>query len=591
MAQASGNVTGTGLTGNINRITYFSGYDAESSASLTTLSGDVVLGTGTVAPPSIKLASLDGSIYLTGGGLTMAPAARGKLDLFAAASIVFDNSYLTMSDAPVSALASPLTPKLVLAEAIAVGNKHSSPVLHEGDPEPVRIVALRGDIEGYTEANSLVLPKRATIIAGGDITNLGVVAQNLADSDTSRIEAGGDIVFESTRNSSGGLATNTKGIEWGGPGRLEIVAGGDIDLGSSKGVVTRGNLGNAFLPEAGAGVFMQAGAATADYAGFLAWLEQPAQAKVRELAVYTSLGGAAERAAFLTRSDAKPLLRDVFYAILRGVGRAAASAGDTKDYDGGYDAIATLFPETAGPYRGNIDMFFSQVKTEQGGGIELMAPGGRVNAGLAVSSGLDKGASELGIVTARGGSVRAMVRDEFAVNQSRVFTLQGGDILIWSSESDIDAGKGSKTAAATPPPQIIVRGDKIILDTSNSVSGSGIGVLLGKEGVAPGSVDLIAPKGTVIAGEAGIRATGDVVIPGKVSGADNIQAGGSKVGVPQVEVAAAPPPAPPPSADAGKAGEQALASSATGGSREPGANSILTVEVLGVGDDEERRNN
>lgn len=591
-AQASGNITGTGLTGNINRITYFSGYNADSSVDLTTLSGDVALGTGTVAPPSIKLASLDGSISLTGGGFTMAPAARGKLGLFAADSIVFDASYLIMSDAPTSALASPLTPKLVLAEAIAVSNKHSSPVLHEGDPEPVRIVALRGDIEGYTEANSLVLPKRATIIAGGDITNLGVVAQNLADTDTSRIEAGGDIVFESSRNTSGGLATNTKGIEWGGPGRLEMVAGGDIDLGSSKGVVTRGNLGNAFLPEAGASVFMQAGAAAADYAGFLAWLEQPAQAQVRELAAYASLGGAAERAAFLERTNAKPLLRDVFYAILRGVGRAAASAGDSKDYDGGYDAIAALFPEAAGPYRGNIDMFFSQVKTEQGGGIDLMAPGGRVNAGLAVSSGLTKGASELGIVTARGGSVRAMVRDEFAVNQSRVFTLQGGDILIWSSESDIDAGKGSKTAAATPPPQIIVRGDKIILDTSNSVSGSGIGVLLGKEGVATGSVDLIAPKGTVIAGEAGIRATGDVVIPGKVSGADNIQAGGSKVGVPQVEVAAAPPPAPPPPADAGKAGEQALASSATGGgSREPGANSILTVEVLGVGDDEERRNN
>jgi len=590
-AQASGNITGIGLTGNINRITYFSGYNADSSVDLTTLSGDVVLGTGTVAPPSIKLASLDGSISLTGGVFTMAPAARGKLGLFAAGSIIFDESYLTMSDAPTSALASPLSPKLVFADATAITKKHSSPVLHDGDPEPVRVVALRGDIEGYSGGNSLILPKRATIIAGGDITNLGVVAQNLADTDVSRIEAGGNIVFESTRNSSGGLATNTKGIEWGGPGRLEMVAGGDIDLGSSKGVVTRGNLGNTFLSEGGAGVFMQAGAAAADYAGFLAWLDQPEQAKVRELAGYTSLGGAAERAAFLERTDAKPLLRDVFYAILRGVGRAAASAGDSKDYDGGYDAIAALFPEAAGPYRGNIDMFFSQVKTEQGGGIDLMAPGGRVNAGLAVSSGLDKGASELGIVTARGGSVRAFVRDEFAVNQSRVFTLQGGDILIWSSEDDIDAGKGSKTAAATPPPQIIVRGDKIILDTSNSVSGSGIGVLLGKEGVAAGSVDLIAPKGTVIAGEAGIRATGDVVIPGKVSGADNIQAGGSKVGVPQVEVAAAPPPAPPPPTDAGKAGEQALASSATGGSREPGANSILTVEVLGVGDDEERRNN
>jgi hypothetical protein len=462
-------------------------------------------------------------------------------------------------------------------------------VLHEGDTEPVRIVALRGDIDGYADANSLVLPKRATIVAGGDITNLGVVAQNLADSDVSRIEAGGEFVFESIRNSTGGLGTNTKGIEWGGPGRLEILAGGDIDLGSSKGVVTRGNLGNAFLAEGGASLFMQAGSAVADYAGFLAWLDQPEQDKVRALAAHTPLGSDAARAAFLARGDAQPQLQNAFYAILRGVGRAAAASED-KDYSAGYEAIAKLFPEAAGPYRGNIDMFFSQVKTEQGGGIDLMAPGGRVNAGLAVSNGLSKGASELGIVTARGGSVRAFVRDEFAVNQSRVFTLQGGDILIWSSESDIDAGKGSKTAAATPPPQIIVRGDKIILDTSNSVSGSGIGVLLGKEGVAAGAVDLIAPKGTVIAGEAGIRATGDVFIPGKVSGADNIQAGGSKVGVPQVEVAAAPPPPPPPPTDAARAADQAVATSA-GNARDQGANSILTVEVLGLGDEEERRNN
>lgn len=592
-AQASGNISSTPpLAGNINRITYFSGYSVGSGVDLTTLSGDLVLGVGTLAPPTLNLASLDGSIRLTGGALTMAPAAGGNLGLFAANSVAFGNTYVSMSDAPVSSLASPLKPQLVLGDATAVGNKHSSPVLHLGDPEPVRVVALRGDIEGWLDANSLVVPKRATIIAGGDITNLGVVAQNLADTDVSRMAAGGNIVFQSTRNSTGGLATNTKSVEWGGPGRLEIVAGGDIDLGSSKGVVTRGNLGNSFLPEAGAGVFMQAGAAAADYAGFLDWLEKPEQAKVRELPAYASLASEAARAAFLAQADGKPLLRDAFYAILRGVGRAAASAGGAKDYSGGYDAIAALFPEANGPYRGNIDMFFSQVKTEQGGGIDLMAPGGRVNAGLAVSSGLTKGAGELGIVTARGGSVRAFVRDEFAVNQSRVFTLQGGDILIWSSESDIDAGKGSKTAAATPPPQIIVRGDKIILDTSNSVSGSGIGVLLGKEGVAAGAVDLIAPKGTVIAGEAGIRATGDVFIPGKVSGADNVQAGGSKVGMPQVEVAAAPPPPPaPPPTDAGKAAEQAVASSASGGAREPGANSILTVEVLGVGEEEERRNN
>lgn len=590
LAQASGNVSGTPLSRNTHRISYFSGYTADSRVDLTAMFGDAALGLGTLAPPSLNLAALGGSTRLSGGPMTLAPAPRGDLGLFAADSIVFEGASVAMSDALPALLAGPLTPNQVLADATAAATatqRHSSPPLHADDTEPVRIVALNGDIVGNKDSNSAYLPKRATIAAGGDIVDFGVVGQNLAATDVSRIEAGGSIVFNAERSADGTLKNNTKGIEWGGPGRLEVTAGGDIDLGSSKGVVSRGNFNNPFLADQGADLYLRAGAASADYAGFLDWLEKPEQAKVRELAGYASLGSDAARAAFLARPDGRARLDGVFYAILRGVGRAAATTSGEKDYSGGYEAIAALFPASQGPYAGDIRMFFSQVKTEQGGGIDLMAPGGMVNAGLAVSSGLSKGPSELGIVTARGGSVRAFVRDDFAVNQSRVFTLQGGDILIWSSEGDIDAGKGSKTAAATPPPQIIVRGDQIILDTSNSVAGSGIGVLLGKEGIAPGSVDLIAPKGTVIAGEAGIRALGDVFIPGKVSGADNIQAGGSKVGTLQVDVAAAPATPPAPVAAAGDGGAMQAGEAARSGTGQQ--NSLFTVEVIGLGDEEDER--
>ena len=36
--------------------------------------------------------------------------------------------------------------------------------------------------------------------------------------------------------------------------------------------------------------------------------------------------------------------------------------------------------------------------------------------------------------------MQALAQQDFLVNQSRVFTLGGGDILIWSSSGDIDAG-------------------------------------------------------------------------------------------------------------------------------------------------------
>ena len=581
-----------GTIGNINRSTYFSNYSAASRVDLAALSGKVALGYKTLLPPTLNLAALGGSLDLS-GDMTLAPSPTGNLGLYAADTITIANT-ITLSDAPVSALVNPLSPKWEgkpeeADDEVTATNRHSNPPLHAGDTEPVRIVALNGDIVSLQDNVNSYFPKRALISAGGDIVDFGIVGQNLAATDITRIVAGGDIVFKPSLNSDGELANTNKGIELGGPGRLEVIAGGDVDLSNSKGIVTRGNFNNPFLGDSGASILVQAGAATADYAGFLAWLEEPAQAEARALAGYTSLGSDTARAAFLAQTDSAQKLRDAFYAILRGVGRAAATSG-SQEYAAGYAAIAALFPEKNGPYDGDIRMYYSQIKTEQGGGIDLLAPGGMANAGLAAGGDTGKTASQLGIITARGGSVRAMVRDDFAVNQSRVFTLQGGDILIWSSEGDIDAGKGAKTAASTPPPQIIVRGDKIVLDTSNSVSGSGIGVLLGKDGIEPGSVDLIAPKGAVIAGDAGIRALGDVYLAGaKVIGADNIQAGGKQVGVPQVEAAAAPPPPPPPAAEAAKAAETATAAM---GESTRGANiasSILTVEVIGLGEEEEQR--
>jgi filamentous hemagglutinin len=288
----------------------------------------------------------------------------------------------------------------------------------------------------------------------------------------------------------------------------------------------------------------------------------------------------------------------VFYNELKESGRAAGrTAGGLKRYSRGFSAIAELFPsERDGKpiaFQGDVNLFFSQIKTEQGGDIEIMAPGGLVNAGLANPGSLAKPASQLGIVTVKGGSIRSYVRDDFQVNQSRVFTLQGGDILIWSSYGNIDAGKGAKTARATPPPQLIIRGDQFILDTTNSVAGSGIAVLLALEGIIPGDVDLIAPRGEVNAGDAGIRAAGNINIAAvRVVGADNIRVGGAATGVPLSEsagVSSAVTGASNVGASAAKSAEDAtksLASSAAAmAPKEAFRPSFISVELLGIGDE------
>ena len=168
-----------------------------------------------------------------------------------------------------------------------------------------------------------------------------------------------------------------------------------------------------------------------------------------------------------------------------------------------------------------------------GGAGATGAGGGRftsrarsVTTGETGSTG--KSASQLGVVTVAGGDIAGVARDDILVNQSRIFTLAQGDILLWSSTADVDAGRGAKTVAGAPAP--VYRLDsqgRIVVDTSGSFSGSGIAVL-----DARSALDLYAPAGAIDAGEAGIRALGTVVLGAEVvRGADDIQ-GGSVQGAP-----------------------------------------------------------
>ena len=283
----------------------------------------------------------------------------------------------------------------------------------------------------------------------------------------------------------------------------------------------------------------------------------------------------------------------VLWSELKGTGRDALPEGATPGvYSRGYDALGLLGLAAPFSYNGSLSLFLSQIKTQRGGGIDILAPGGLVNGGATnLPAGFTKGSGDLGIITERGGSIRAMVRDDFLVNQSRVFTLGGGDILIWSSAGNIDAGRGSRTTISAPPP--VIRLDpstgQFIVEYPGAAQGSGIGVLLTRTDIAPGDVDLIAPVGEVNAGDAGIRAAGRVSIAAqRVIGADVIQAGGGISGVPAL--VPPPPPVPPAPSSADKnvaGGDEAVRALAGAADQQRGLSSILTVEVLGLGSDEE----
>jgi hypothetical protein len=226
-------------------------------------------------------------------------------------------------------------------------------------------------------------------------------------------------------------------------------------------------------------------------------------------------------------------LDQVLVNDVRANGRiAAAASGSAKDaaYALGYEAIASIFPaEPTGPRPvGNLLLPNAQVKTLQQADITLMVPGGDVNAGGVAASTTSP--NDLGIVTVAGGDISAITQGDFQVDQSRVFTLAQGDVLIWSSLGSIDAGRGAKTLVGAPAP--VLRLDQVtgrlFLDTSGSFTGSGIAVL-----DADSSLDLYAPTGAIDAGEAGIRAAGNVFLGATVvRGADNLSIGGTAVGAP-----------------------------------------------------------
>jgi filamentous hemagglutinin len=147
--------------------------------------------------------------------------------------------------------------------------------------------------------------------------------------------------------------------------------------------------------------------------------------------------------------------------------------------------------------------------------------------------------ANLGLLVLDKGGVYGFADQNFEVNQSRILTLQGGDIILWSSNGNIDAGKGARTAQGAPPPVIQTDNQgNVFVNPVGAVSGSGIGQLLTDPDIKAGQVNLIAPRGAVNAGEAGIRAINLNIAALQVLNVGNIKVSGTATGLPVSDVGA-----------------------------------------------------
>jgi filamentous hemagglutinin len=539
----------------------FLSYSADSALSLQSITGDIVAGVGdggtayttllgqsisgaggigvNALPASLSMQALSGNIEfgvgIGEGRATLYPSASGQLDLLAAQNIV--NAALIMSDAVPGTYSTTETPtaQTPVSNAAFVGG------IHIADPYP-GLVTAGGSLEGL----NLSIPKAATLVAGQDILNLTYFGQNLNTSDHTLITAGRDVVYDQT-------ATGAF-ISVGGPGALDVLAGRNVTLGFSSGITTSGNLVNPNLASAqGASVTVLTGLGTkVDVTDFLSKIVAPSSSYQDELTKYVealqgssglSFAQAETDFQLLPLNQQLPLIDPVFFNELLLSGRAA-NATPNVGFTQGYAAIDALFPGSrtastnpvANAYTGDLTLSFSQIYTLSGGDITLFAPGGLINVGLANPPSLlsTRAPSTLGIVAEGLGNVDIYTKSDINVNASRIFTLGGGSILIWSDEGSIDAGKGAKTSVSAPPPTVLFNSNGTVsLSFAGAATGSGIRTIQTDPTVAAGNVDLIAPVGTVNAGDAGIGAAGNINIAARsVIGASNINFGGTATGVP-----------------------------------------------------------
>ncbi|WP_353229008.1 filamentous haemagglutinin family protein [Novosphingobium sp.] len=257
---------------------------------------------------------------------------------------------------------------------------------------------------------------------------------------------------------------------------------------------------------------------------------------------------------------------------------------------------------------GNANLQLATLQTASGGNLTVLGPGGTFIAGSVVRTstqaaglvtrfGVDPTQSLAygaisgtavnpisaipigyeGLLTLNGGAINGFTDGNFLVNQSRIFTLAGGDIAMWSSNGDLNAGQGPKTASNFPPVTVATDLDGYsTVDSAGSVSGAGIGAFQRLPTDPTSSIILVAPAGLVDAGDAGVRASGSILVAAAhVANADSFKAGGSISGVPSRGAA---PAAAPPSSNAASAA-QANATNANNDNTQK--RSVITVDVEG----------
>lgn len=298
---------------------------------------------------------------------------------------------------------------------------------------------------------------------------------------------------------------------------------------------------------------------------------------------------------------ARNFLDSLVLSEIRQGGEAAIRQGlkraDPEGYERGYAALATLYPGIAkdnNPWAGSLAMDNTKIRTSAEADVNILLPGGSFEVGLETPT-LEAADRSIGLVLGSYGDINVAAAGSINVNKSRIFNLGGGDVMLWSSYGDVDAGKGAKTALSVPPPKVQIDpntgASRLVFPPA--VAGSGIQATNPapsndpRAAISDGAdVLLFAPAGIVDAGDAGISSTGNILVGAlEFVGRDNV-AGNVTISVASDTSVALPAGAGSVGNDAAQSAEKA-ADNASGSQKEERKLAYLTIELLGTGNDDE----
>lgn len=270
---------------------------------------------------------------------------------------------------------------------------------------------------------------------------------------------------------------------------------------------------------------------------------------------------------------------------------------DPEGYERGYTALATLFPgitKDNNPWAGSLAIDNTKIRTTAEADVNILLPGGNFEVGLETPT-LDAANRSVGLVLGSYGDINVAAAGSINVNKSRIFNLGGGDVMLWSSYGDVDAGKGAKTALSVPPPKVQIDpntgASRLVFPPA--VAGSGIQATNPAPSNDPraassdgADVLLFAPAGIVDAGDAGISSTGNILVGAlEFVGRDNV-AGNVTISVSSDSAVAIPAGSANAGNDAAQSAEKA-ADNASGEQKEEKRLAYLTIELLGPGEEDE----